>query len=269
MGRYSADDIRALVKEGRIHRKVFLDPELIELEMECIFGRTWVFIAHDSQVPNVGDFFCTRIGRQPVVVVRHTDQKVYVQFNRCAHRGAMVVNEEEGNARRFQCLYHRWTYHTDGRVAGVPLHSDYPEGFDILKDANYGMLRVPRVDSYRGFVFACLAREGPGLLAYLGGARQGIDDLVGGAPDGEIEFAGGCHRYAYAGNWKHELRTSPTRIMWWPCMPPPSPPMASSFSDGAGRRAAGQPSWTTRARRRSSSGSGWRRIRMAILRLKP
>jgi phenylpropionate dioxygenase-like ring-hydroxylating dioxygenase large terminal subunit len=205
MSSYSVDELRALVGEGRIHRTWFLDPDLYELEMERIFERTWIFVGHESQTPKVGDFFCTRIGRQPVVMVRHTDGKVHVLYNRCAHRGAKVVNEEQGNAKRFQCLYHGWTYHTNGRIAGVPLHADYPRDFDILNNPNYGMLSVPGVASYRGFVFARLAGEGPDFLTFLGAATQGIDDLVDASPEGEIEFAGGCHRYQYAGNWKHQL----------------------------------------------------------------
>lgn len=203
MDAYSIEQIRALVKPDRIHRRVFLDPGIFALEMERIFGGGWVYVGHESQVPRAGDFFATKIGLQPVVMVRHFDGRVHVIYNRCGHRGAKVVNEERGNARRFHCLYHGWAYDTDGRLAAVPLPDAYPQSCD-LSDPRRGMMPVRRVEQYRGFVFASLSEPAADLLTYLGPARQGIDDLVDSAPDGEVEFAGGVHRYEYSGNWKHQ-----------------------------------------------------------------
>ena len=202
--RYTAERLRRLIEPSRVHRSVYLDPVIFEMEMARIFGRAWIFVGHDSQVPTAGDFFCTRIGLQAVVMARHSDGKVYVLHNRCAHRGAKVVNEETGNARHFRCLYHGWSYHTDGRIASVPLPKDYPPSCDT-RDPRFGMTRVPRVEIYRGFVFASLTSEGPGLTTFLGEARQALDDVADGSPEGSVEFAGGCHRYVYRGNWKHQF----------------------------------------------------------------
>ena len=119
MARYSANDIRSLVQPDRVHRSVYQDPELFALEMERIFGRTWVYVGHATQVPGPGDFLCTQIGLRPVVMTRHGDGQVYVVFNRCAHRGVKVINEVAGNAGKFMCMYHGWTYDTNGDLDHV------------------------------------------------------------------------------------------------------------------------------------------------------
>ena len=187
MTNFTDEDIRALVEERRVHRSVYLDADLFELEMERIFGRSWVFVGHDSQVAKPGDFLCTRIGLQPVILVRHSDGTVRVLYNRCGHRGAEVVTEESGHATHFRCGYHGWTYETDGTLFAAPMPELYPDDF-ALDDRRFGMAELPRVASYRGFVFASLCPEGPDLATHLGNATLGIDELLARAPEGEVEF---------------------------------------------------------------------------------
>ena len=196
--------LRALVREDRVHRDVYRDRQIFDLEMERIFGQAWVFVGHESQTPEIGDFFTTTIGRQPVVAVRHTDGKVHVLYNRCGHRGAVVENLPKGNAKHFRCCYHGWVFKTDGELASVPLKNGYPENFD-LADPMLGMVPVARVESYRGFVFASLGAEGPGLLDHLGAAKSGIDDACDRSPEGEAVFAAGVHKYLFHGNWKFQI----------------------------------------------------------------
>ena len=197
----NAYDIGALVESRRVHRRVYADPEIFELEMERLFGRAWLFSGHDSQVKEPGDFFTTFMGRQPVVVTRHTDGEIYAVHNRCGHRGTQVVAKTSGNADNFVCCYHGWTYRTDGSLLSVPLRQGYADKFD-LDDPQRGMVRVPRVDSYRGFIFASLAEEGPGLEDFLGYMTTSFDDMVDRAPEGELEVAGGIIKHTYDGNWK-------------------------------------------------------------------
>jgi len=197
----NAHDIGALVKTGRVHRRVYADPEIFELEMGRLFGRAWLFVGHESQVQAPGDFFTTYMGRQPVVVVRHEDGAVHVLNNRCGHRGTQVVGESSGNATNFTCCYHGWKYRTDGSLHSVPLRQGYSQEID-LDDPAFGMVRVPRTDSYRGFIFASLAEDGPGLRDFLGHMTTSFDDMVDRAPDGELEVAGGIFKHTYDGNWK-------------------------------------------------------------------
>ena len=109
--------IRALIEPDRVHRDIYIDPAVFELELERIFGRAWIWVAHESQVKNPGDYVTSTIGRQPVVVSRHTDGKVHVLYNRCGHRGAKVVGDREGTVKFFQCCYHGWTYRTEDAMA--------------------------------------------------------------------------------------------------------------------------------------------------------
>ena len=201
------DGLKALVRGDRVHRSVYTDKKIFDLEIANIFGQAWVFIGHESQVPNPGDFFTTVIGKQPVVMVRHTDQNIYVVFNRCGHRGAIVCNEERGNVRHFRCLYHGWTFRTNGDLLGVPLKNGFPADFD-LKSPDLGMVRVSRTDNYRGFVFASLSPTGPSLDEHLGGMKSMFDDLIDGAPDGKVELACGCHKYRIRANWKLQIENA-------------------------------------------------------------
>lgn len=198
------DVLRSLVHRDHVHRSVYLDRDIFELEMQRIFGRTWVYVGHDSQVPNPGDFFATRIGSQPVVLSRHTDGKVYVLFNSCGHRGAVVCNEDSGNVELFRCPYHGWTFKTDGSLDAVSMPRGYGPSID-LKDPSLGMGRVPRMEVYRGFVFASLAADGPTLMEHLGSARDSIDEVVDKAPGDAIDLSGGVHKYMFRGNWKLQL----------------------------------------------------------------
>src|SRR3954451_11105625 len=106
---YSAATLAHLVQPARVHRNLYADPALFELELERIFGAAWVYVGHESQVRNIGDFSCTQIARKPIVVVRDADGKLQVLRNQCAHRGSMVVASERGNTDEFQCCYHGWT----------------------------------------------------------------------------------------------------------------------------------------------------------------
>src|SRR4029077_7977988 len=194
-------ELARLIAPGRVHRRLYTDPAIFELEMERIFDAAWVYVGHESQIKKPGDYFAPRRGRKPVVLVRDDEGQVRVIHNQCAHRGAMVVATDKGNTAEFICCYHGWTYHLDGRVKAVPLNHGYPQGFDP-KDPKLGMLPVPRVKSYRGFIFASGASDGPSLEESLGHMTTSLDDMVDRAPDGEIEVAGGVFKHAYDGNWK-------------------------------------------------------------------
>src|SRR5882672_12275095 len=124
------DEIGRLIEPGRVHRRVYTDPEIFELEMERIFGRAWLFFGHASQVPIPGDYITTDLGRQPVIMTRHHDGSIHVLLNRCTHRGAKVVNERCGHATRLVCLYHGWTFDTDGTLIGVPVPEGCAADFD-------------------------------------------------------------------------------------------------------------------------------------------
>ena len=191
------EQLAMLVQPDRVHRSVYSDPALFDLEMERIFGRAWLVLGHESQVRNEGDYFTTRMGREPVVVVRKNRDDIGVLVNRCAHRGSMVCAEGRGNTERFVCPYHGWSYDRAGTLQAVPFSTGYEK--DKLPT---GLKAVPRVSVYRGFIFASLAAQGDDLQTFLGPARASFDDFVDRAPGGELEVAGGVFKHAYNGNWK-------------------------------------------------------------------
>jgi phenylpropionate dioxygenase-like ring-hydroxylating dioxygenase large terminal subunit len=186
----------------RVHRLAYTSPEVFDLEMSRLFGKTWVYVGHASEVARPGDFKTTKIGREPVLLIRDDSEQVTVLFNRCAHRGAVVCRQERGSANRLRCLYHGWTYSTSGELVGVPFRQGYDDDFD---PSELGLARAPRVETYRGFVFASLNPAVEPLTAHLGGARPYLDAAVDAAPDGEIVVTSGVHKHAYHGNWKLHL----------------------------------------------------------------
>jgi phenylpropionate dioxygenase-like ring-hydroxylating dioxygenase large terminal subunit len=198
----SGVDLGALVEDGRVHRDVYVDPGIFELELDRIFSTTWVYVAHASEIPQPGDYKTTTIGRAPVIVTRAEDGHVHVVYNRCSHRAATVCQDPCGNASYFRCAYHGWTFRNDGSLIGATFSDGYGPDFDKTR---FGLTPVARVDSYRGFIFASLAPEGPTLLEHLGHAKEFIDLRCDAAPDGELVLRNGTHRYSYPFNWKLQL----------------------------------------------------------------
>ncbi len=195
--------LRRLVEDDRVHRDVYTSAEIFQLEMERLWSRPWIYVGHESQVPNPGDFISVDIAAQPVLMVRHSDGSVRVLMNRCAHKGTKVVYDLAGNTgKTFRCPYHAWTYRTDGTLLQIPLKEGYDGTRLSDSEASRGLQPVRNVESYRGFVFARLSEKGLGFHEYFGGSLSSIDNLADRAPEGELEITGGCLRYLHNCNWK-------------------------------------------------------------------
>jgi len=192
-------DYDALVKEDRVHLSLYANPDVFNDEMDKIFHRGWVYVGHQGEVPNVGDFRLKRIGLQPVIMVRDQHGAVQLLLNRCRHRGATVCQEGQGNARSFRCMYHGWTYQLNGDLSGVPGEDAYGDNF---KREELGLVKVPRVAAYRGFIFGSLSPAGITLEEHLGRAAAELDLFVGLSDADDVEVVSGIHKYNYQGNWK-------------------------------------------------------------------
>jgi phenylpropionate dioxygenase-like ring-hydroxylating dioxygenase large terminal subunit len=192
---------RDLVRPDRVRGSVYTDPDVFELELKRIYREGWVFVAHESEVPEPGDYVTRRIGREPVIVSRGKDGEVHVLANRCAHRGNRLCNAESGNSTTFRCPYHGWTFKNDGALVAVPMRTGYSDEF-LAKRSELGLAHAPRQDSYRGFVFASLAPEGISLREHLGRATGAIDRLLALSPDGRLDLRAGWMKHHHFSNWK-------------------------------------------------------------------
>ena len=192
-------DFDYLVQPDRVHRLVYTDEEIFKMEMQKIFRDTWVYLAHESEIPNVNDFKTGYFGNRPIIITRDRKGKLRALFNRCTHRGATVCRVEKGNARNFVCPYHGWNFSNEGKLNGVPWGGKaYSDDFD---KNDYGLGQVTRVESYRGFIFGTMNEEAPSLIEHLGNARPLLDQWLD-RYDGNVIVNSSAHRMELQGNWK-------------------------------------------------------------------
>jgi phenylpropionate dioxygenase-like ring-hydroxylating dioxygenase large terminal subunit len=182
---------------GKIDRRIFSDRSVYDDEMEKIFGRAWLMIGHESLLPAADDFFHTYMGEDPVILTRDGGGRLHALLNMCRHRGNRVVRCDDGNANRFMCTYHGWTYRNDGALDHVPGKSE--AYYDALDRDALGLVEA-RVETYAGIVFATWAKDAPGLEAYLGDARWYLDTVFN-RRDGGMQALGPM-KWLEPVNWK-------------------------------------------------------------------
>ena len=191
------------MQPDRVHRDLYLDEEIFHLEQEHFFANTWNYVGHGSQIPKPGDYLTVDIGDRPLIVVRQADGSVKVLMNRCAHKGSRLVSQACGNTGKFfRCPYHAWTFRTDGSLLNIPLKEGYDGTAMRECESGKGLVVVPHLREYRGFMFARLNDVGPGFEEYFGDSLSSIDNMADRSPEGELEIAGGCLRYLHNCNWK-------------------------------------------------------------------
>jgi 3-phenylpropionate/trans-cinnamate dioxygenase subunit alpha len=185
-------------QRGLLSRRIFIEPEIYQQELERIFARCWLYLCHDSQIPQPGDFYTTYMGEDPVLVVRGSDGEVRAFLNVCRHRGNRLCRAEDGNAASFSCAYHGWTYRNDGRLVGVPYHKEAYHG-ELDRD-RWGLAPVAQLDQYKGLWFATFDPEAPLLLDYLGEMAWYLDTFID-RREGGIEVVA-THKWVMPCNWK-------------------------------------------------------------------
>ena len=215
--------------EYLLHRDVFRDPALFELEMKYIFERNWVFVGLESMAPQPNDYYTGWIGRQPIVVMRDAEGNLGAYVNSCSHKGARIAHHRSGNAKQFVCSYHGWAYNTAGECIYIKDEESgcYAEPFNKL-DHN---LRKLKFGEYRGFLFASLSDEVPSLDEHLGEAKKCLDLVWDQGPDG-IEAIPGVSTYTYDANWKMQVENCIDGYHLTSCHP--------SFMNIVARRKAGE-----------------------------
>ena len=108
------------IDRGRISRDIFTDQAIYEDELERIFPRSWLFVGHESQIPNNGDYILGKMAEESVIVNRDRNGKLHVFLNNCRHRGMRVCRYDKGNKRKFMCPFHAWVFSDQGALIGVP-----------------------------------------------------------------------------------------------------------------------------------------------------
>ena len=198
-------DLDALYSpDSKVATAMYEDPDLFAQEMEKIFKRTWVWIAHESEFPDKGSFRLSNVGIEPVIVVRDRKGVIHCLVNRCRHRAATVCEVKQGKTASFQCPYHGWGYGLDGSLRAVPYPEQYGEDFN---KATLGLQRL-RVESYQGMFFATFNDDAEPLVDFLGeGVRRYIDLFMkqgGGFPVKVL----GEHQFSVPMNWKVQLENT-------------------------------------------------------------
>ncbi len=188
----------------RCRRDIFTNEDLFALEMKHIFESNWVYLAHESQIPENNDYYTTFIGRQPIVITRDKSGTLNAVINACAHKGAMLCRRKQGNKGSFTCPFHGWTFSNTGKLLKVKdaKTTQYPDQFG--KDGSHDLTRVARFESYRGFLFGSLNADVAPLEEFLGETKVIIDQIVDQAPEG-LEVLRGNSSYIYDGNWKLQM----------------------------------------------------------------
>jgi len=187
-----------LVREDHVHGSLYTDPAIYQAELQKIWYSTWIYVGHESEVPNANDYVMKSIGPEPILMTRDKAGQINLLHNRCPHRGNRVCMTEKGNARSFTCPYHGWTFGNDGALRGYP----FPSGYEGADRSQLGLGKVARVSSHRGFVFGSFAQEGESLLEHLGAAAGAIDALCRNSPEGEVEVTAGYLKHKVKANWK-------------------------------------------------------------------
>lgn len=196
-------------EKGKIGRRIFVDDDIFRAEIRHIFSKAWLFVGHESLVPNPNDYFVSRMGTDPVILTRDLQGHLHVLLNSCTHRGMKLCRYDQGNTRTFTCPYHGWSFSTDGRLAEQPGALVGVPGFAThyhseLEKKEWGLKSVGRIHNYKGTIWATWDLNAPDFEDYLGDMRLYLDyalDHRDGRPGGS-EVIAGVQKWRVKANWK-------------------------------------------------------------------
>ncbi|MCF6389714.1 aromatic ring-hydroxylating dioxygenase subunit alpha [Mycobacterium sp. MBM] len=188
------------VRRGMIPANIYNDRDIFTLETERLFSRAWMFVAHESEIPQAGDYVVRRVLQDSFIISRDQSGGINAMFNMCLHRGMQVCRAEQGNASHFRCPYHGWSYRNDGRIVGLPFHKEAYGGEEGFSKKGQRLVPAPAMDTYNGLIFVSLDENAPPLREFLGDFSFYLDYYTKQSSSG-IELRG-PQKWRINANWK-------------------------------------------------------------------
>ena len=159
-----SNELRAMIGRRRsgytLEAPFYQHKDVFELDMQAIFGRHWIFVGVEPDIPEPGDYFTVPLGRASIVVVRDDDMAIRAFHNVCRHRGARLCDGHKGSVGNVVCPYHQWTYDLTGKLI-------YTEHMGDEFDRSQFSLKTVHVGNLAGLLFICLADEPPADFAQM------------------------------------------------------------------------------------------------------
>ena len=186
------------LERREVQLRTLADREIYEIEQDKIFGKTWLLLGHESEIPDDGNFIQRFMGDDSVIVARHKGE-VFVSLNVCPHRGMKITTQDAGSTSIHKCIYHGWAFRSNGEFLGSPVADQCMHGKIRGKD-ELG-LQQARVTLYGGLIFATWNIDGPSFEDFLGDAKWYYDMLFC-RSDGGMVVAGPPQRFVVRANWK-------------------------------------------------------------------
>tara|TARA_B100000686_G_scaffold353898_1_gene461394 strand:+ start:2201 stop:3442 length:1242 start_codon:yes stop_codon:yes gene_type:complete len=193
----SSQNLKDLIKSQRpgytLDQCFYTDPDIFQLDLDTFFFNHWVFVGHESRIPNVGDYFLFEIGNESVIIIKGKNNITYAHHNVCRHRGSRVCLEKSGNKKILVCPYHAWSYNIDGSISSARL---MPEEFN---KKNWGLKKC-NIKVFEGLIFINFAKEPDDFEEFIKPTKPFIELH-------DLNNAKIAHREIYPtyGNWKLTL----------------------------------------------------------------
>ncbi len=198
--RVSSTKSFAQTDRGLLDRRIFVDADIYQQELNQVFARCWLYLGHESQIPQPNDFLACYMGEDPIILCRDSSGHIRAFLNMCRHRGNRVCRADKGNAKYFTCNFHGWNFNSEGRLVGVAgLKEYYGNDLDLER---WGLVEVAQLEMYKGLIFATFDPGAPPLLEFLGGQAPQLD-LALNRRAGGTEVIGGVHKWVMQSNWKY------------------------------------------------------------------
>ncbi|WP_209123416.1 aromatic ring-hydroxylating dioxygenase subunit alpha [Alkalihalobacillus sp. BA299] len=183
-------------EEGRIPAFILGDPTIYKLEEEQIFMKTWLFLGHESEIANKGDYITRDLAGYSIIIAKDDEGTIRAFYNMCTHRGMKLCRADHGNKKTFTCPYHGFNFKNNGKLVGVPLQKEiYGDTLDKEKMS----LHQVTIETYKGCIFGTWNPDPEPLSDFLGDFKFYWDLVICRA---EMVVLGPPQRYIIHSHWK-------------------------------------------------------------------